>query len=364
MNRMPLIQADLAKLHHNVSVIRTACQKQGVSLAAVTKVVCADGPVTQALLDAGVDMLADSRLENLQKLPAALPRLYLRIADPEEAEETVRRSEFSLQSGVEAVKALGAAARGLGRLHRVILMIDLGDLREGIHYRDEALIRRVAAAVLREDGLELAGIGTNLTCFGGILPDEHNLGILLGIARNLRQAFGIQLPLISGGNSSSLHLLFEGRLPPGINHLRIGESLMLGMDTSSGLPFPQLSQRVFTLFARLVEVYDKPSMPEGSQGPNAFGEQVSFRDHGPMRRGILAIGRQDTDPERLTPLEEGVTILGASSDHLLVDLTRARPFRVGEALGFTPGYGALLKAYTSPYVSKSFINLEGIACLD
>ena len=364
MNRMPLIQADLAKLRHNVSVIRSACQKQGVSLAAVTKVVCADGPVTQALIHAGVDMLADSRLENLLNLPAVLPRLYLRIADPEEAEGIVRRSEYSLQSGIEAIRALGAAARRLGRLHKVILMIDLGDLREGIFYKDEALIRRAAVAVLKEDGLELAGIGTNLTCFGGILPDENNLGILLGIAQSLRQAFRIQLPIISGGNSSSLHLLFEGRLPLGINHLRIGESLMLGMDTSSGRPFPQLSQRVFTLHARLVEVYDKPSMPEGSTGPNAFGERVSFSDHGPMRRGILAVGRQDTDPERLTPLDEGVTILGASSDHLLVDLTRARPFQVGDVLGFTPGYGALLKAYTSPYVSKSAINLEGNTCQD
>ena len=71
-----------------------------------------------------------------------------------------------------------------------------------------------------------------------------------------------------------------------------------------------------------------------------------------MRRGILAVGRQDTDEARLTPLDPGVRVLGASSDHLLVDLTRAGQYTVGDTLGFTPGYGALLRAYTSPYVRR------------
>ena len=198
-------------------------------------------------------------------------------------------------------------------------------------------------------------MGTNLTCFGGILPDAQNLGVLLEIAADLRRQLGIPLPLVSGGNSSSLHLLLAGKLPSGINHLRLGEGLMLGMDTSDGTPIQQLSQQVFTQFARLVEVYDKPSKPIGKAGPNAFGEEVFFEDLGPMRRGILAIGRQDTDAEGLTPLDARIKVLGASSDHLIVDLNKAPDLKVGDVLGFTPGYGALLKAYTSTYIHKEYL---------
>lgn len=355
---MPEIRADLRELKHNADYILDKAEQYGVQIAAVTKVFCAQSGIADALVDFGFPMLADARIKNLNRLPIALPRLSLRISDPKKAEDVVRNSEVSLQSTKEAVKALGQAARKLNKEHKIILMIDLGDLREGIYYTNTKEIQDTARAVIREEGLVLEGVGANLTCFGGILPDQKNLGILLDIAKDLRQNLCVPLPLVSGGNSSSLHLLFEGRLPKGINHLRVGEGLLLGMDTATGIPFPQLSQAVFTQYAALVEASVKLSKPEGRTGPNAFGETVSFLDHGSMRRGILALGRQDTDPDRLNPRDKRVSIIGASSDHLLVDL-KDSPYQVGDNLAFIPGYGALLKAYTSEYVSKSLIDLEG-----
>ncbi len=351
---LPVIEFHEDRLTENLRLIRAACQRRGVRLAAVTKVFCADPRITEALLRGGADMLADARVQNLARLPDAVPRLCLRIADPGQADEVVRLSEYSLQSTQEAIRALGVSARRQNRLHRVILMIDLGDLREGIYHRDEECILETARLAAEEKGLQLAGVGTNLTCFGGILPDEANLGRLLDVAALIRERLTLPLPIVSGGNSSSLHLLFEGRLPKGINHLRVGEGLLLGMDTASGKPFPQLRQDVFTLRARLVEVFTKPSKPEGASGPNAFGERVRFEDLGPMRRGILAVGRQDTDPDGLCPQDERVAVLGASSDHLIVDLSRAPEYAVGDELSFTPAYGALLKAYTSAYVAREY----------
>lgn len=348
--KAPCIIANLAKIKENARYILTACEQNGVRMAAVTKAVCAHMPFVEALLEVGVPMLADSRVQNLARLPQTLPRLSLRSSDPALAHETVLHSEYSLQSELKAIFALGRAARGLGKRHSVILSIDLGDLREGLYHRDKAGLTRAAQAVKEEPWLALAGVGTNLTCFGGILPDDENLGTLIGIARSLRQELDLPIPIISGGNSSSLHLLFQGRLPKGINHLRIGEGLLLGRDTANGRPFPFLHQDAFTLVARLVEVQDKPSKPEGTSGPNAFGEYATFPDLGNMRRGILAIGRQDTDAQGLNPRDERVRILGASSDHLIVDLSLAPEYQVGDALAFTPDYGALLKAYTSPYV--------------
>ena len=356
MTGLPAISVDVKALKQNAAYILKACHDKGISLAAVTKAVCADSVIVSTLVEAGVDLLADARVQNLAKLPITPPRLCLRIGDPLAASDIVANAEYSLQSEIDTIKALGAAARRMKKIHQVILMIDLGDLREGIYYKHHERILETAALVLKEEGLDLAGIGTNLTCYGGILPDTGNMNVLLGIARILRGRFNIALPIVSGGNSSSLGLLFRGGLPSGITQLRIGESLLLGMDTSIGQPFPLLSRRVFTIHARIVEVQDKPSMPEGKRGPNAFGEEVTFTDNGPMRRGILAIGRQDADLERLTPLNPEITILGGSSDHLIVDLSRAQSCKVGGMLGFLPNYGSLLKAYTSLYVSKQYFN--------
>lgn len=346
----PYIKVNLDLIRHNAGVILTAATQAGVDICAVTKVVCADPAIVSVLSGLGFCALADSRVINLRTLPATLPRLSLRIGDPEEAEELVQSCEQSLQSTREAILALGEAARRLNKRHQVILMVDLGDLREGVLYKEEERLLDLAALTLSQANLDLVGLGTNLTCFGGILPDEHNLGQLLRLAKGIRERFSIPLPLVSGGNSSSLHLLFADKLPAGINHLRVGEGLLLGMDTSTGLPFPQLSQQAFTLYARLVEVYKKPSKPEGSTGPNAFGEEVSFSDHGPMKRGILAIGRQDIDLDGVTPRDDRVKVIGGSSDHLLVDLSQVPDARVGDLLAFSVGYGSLLKAFTSRYV--------------
>ncbi len=352
--RYPLIRADLDKLRHNLSFLSSLCHQNGVSMTAVTKCICADERIAAVFLEKA-DMLADSRVLNLQKLPADKPRILLRVPMPDEAAEAVASAEISLQSEVAAIVRFGAEAERQGRRHRVILMIDLGDLREGIFYTVTEAIHRAAMAVIEQPSLELYGVGANLSCFGGILPDENNLGELVRIAENLRKRTGAAIPIVSGGNSSSIGLLMEGRLPKGVNHLRFGESILLGNDTATGRPINGLHHEAFVLSAELVELQRKPSQPVGSAGPNAFGETVSFPDEGEQLRGILAVGRQDTNVEGLKPLDHHVRILGASSDHLLVDLSRAKTgYRVGDTLSFIPDYGALLRAYTSPYIERAY----------
>ena len=49
----------------------------------------------------------------------------------------------------------------------------------------------------------------------------------------------------------------------------------------------------------------------------------------------------------------GVTILGASSDHLVLD-TGAAPLPVGAEVTFGVDYSALVRAMTSPFVTKVF----------
>lgn len=325
---------------------------QGVQIALVSKVTCAHPAVIECIDQSGCDMLADSRVENLERSETTLPKLMLRIGMPEAAEEIVRVSDISLESEKETILALENAASKLNRKHRVILMIDLGDLREGVFFRDWDVILDIAQTVKSCPHLELYGTGTNLTCYGSVLPDRENLGTLVSITERLRKELDLPIPIISGGNSTSLRLLLDGTLPKGINHLRLGESVMCGMIPGTYTPISGCYQDAFTLSATLVECKQKPSYPIGTLSRNAFGETVEYVDKGIMLRGIAAIGRQDVHVDGLTPLDPDVEILGASSDHLLLDLTRSERYHVGSTVSFGLDYGALLSASTSAYVSK------------
>lgn len=354
MGEYPRICANLGKIRHNVDTLTALCRRHGITVAAVTKAVCADAAIARVFEQSDVAMLADARIENLDRLQTKKPKLLLRAPAPCEADEAVASADVSLVSEIDTIRALGKAALRAQKKHAVILMIDLGDLREGILFRDREGICRAAKSAAEEPALELRGVGTNLTCYGAISPDEMNLGELCRIAEEVREKTNLPVPLVSGGNSSTVGLLRANRVPKGINHLRLGESILLGNDTAIKRVINGLYGDAFTVSAQLIEIQRKPSIPIGTSGVNAFGERPVFSDNGEQIRGILKIGRQDTTSDGLTPHDANVLSIGASSDHLIVDLTRAKPYRVGDVLDFTPDYGALLRAYTSEYVKKVY----------
>lgn len=201
--------------------------------------------------------------------------------------------------------------------------------------------------------IRLYGLGTNLTCYGAIIPKNENLSLLVGLARKLEQRFHIRLPMVSGGNSSSIYLIEQGNLPEGINNLRLGESFLLGNDTAYGTRIPGTVGDALELEAEVIEIKEKPSLPVGEIGVDAFGHRPTYEDKGIMRRAIVAVGRQDVDTDSLQPRDPQIEILGGSSDHLLLDLTHCTTvYQVGDRIQFTLGYGSMLKAFTSPYVEK------------
>ncbi|HBK86396.1 MAG TPA: alanine racemase [Firmicutes bacterium] len=348
----PLLRIDLAKLRHNAQALLQLASPFGISIWGVTKVLCGAPAVGEAMLAAGITTLADSRLENLQQLPTA-EKVLLRLPDPKQANSVVHSADWSLNSELVTLQALSRAAVAAGKQHKVLLMVDVGDLREGL-WPDEVIpfVRQVIGL----PGIHVGGLGTNLTCYGGVLPDRNNLNILLELANDLRHLGLAECEVVSGGNSSTLELLIEGKIPKGINNLRLGESIILGRETSGRRALPGLYTDAVTVQAVAIEAKEKPSLPIGVIGQDAFGNTPVFFDSGRHRRVILAVGRQDVIPEGLLPLEPGVTVLGASSDHLLLD-TSAYPesVQVGQIFSFGLDYGALLAACTSPYVTKQFI---------
>ncbi len=354
----PRVTADLGAIRENVDRAAALCHRRGLSLAAVTKCACADAHILRVLEDSGCDWLADSRLSNLASVRSRKPRFLIRPSQRWELPEVAANAEISFQSEAETIRLLGEETARQGRRHKIILACDLGDLREGCFFRDEADILAAAEAALRAPALELYGVGMNLGCFGGVLPCEENMSGLMSIAEKLRARYGAPIPIVSGGSTVLIRHLLDGTVPPGINNCRMGELWLSGHDPGRGEDVPGFSRRCFTLEAQLIEVKRKPSKPIGPIGGDAFGHVIERLDLGPMQRGILACGKQDIDPESLYPMDERIRVVGASSDHTIVDLTDAPEYRLGDVLSFRLGYGSILRAYTSHYVERRYIGAE------
>lgn len=350
----PELLIDREKLAHNVRTIIKMGQEADVKIHFVTKCLRAWRPLVEVMQEAGAEYFADSRVENLKQISdLGLSHMMVRIPMISNASEVVRYSDLSLNSDLSVIEALSDAARALDREHGVILMVEMGDLREG--FMPEEMME-VASRVLNLRGVWLAGIGVNFNCYGGVIPEEHQLKSLTDMATAIRQRFNIPLPIVSGGNTGSLYLLSEGRMPEGVTHLRIGEGFLIGIETSFRKRIPDLFTDVFTLRAEIVELKRKPSVPKGLIGPNSFNEIPVFEDYGQIWRAILAIGEQDTRCDTLEPRDSNIKFLGASSDHMILDVTHAvRDLKVGDVLEFTPDYAALLRASTSPYVHKRLV---------
>lgn len=359
----PYITIDLDKIEHNTNTLVNLCREQGIQVAGVTKGTCGHPAVARAMLRGGVTALADSRLENIQRLRAAgikAPFILLRLPSLSSVEEVVESVEISLNSELSVLAALSAAALNSQRVHQVILMVDLGDLREGICLPE--LFAFVAEAV-KFPGIHIKGVGANLACLSGVVPTAQNMAQLVAMAQGLRKAFGLSLEWISGINSSGLELIAAKRMPAGVNHARIGEAILLGRETIQRRSWPDTFQDAFVLHAEVLELKRKPSRPLGELGQDAFGGHPTFAETGEMVRALLNVGREDLDPDGIQFLEPGFRVVGASSGYLVVDVTQtaltqttltqtSRPIQVGDELAFTLNYSALLTAMTSPYVKK------------
>ncbi len=351
----PKIQIDLKKLEHNVKTIIDLCKKKDIEVAGVTKVFCGHPEIAKAYIDGGVSYLADSRIENLIKLKDyKLPKILLRLPMISEVEKVVEYADISLNSEIETIKELSRASVEKGKIHKIILMVDLGDLREG--YFDEYELYKGSEEILKLEGIELLGLGTNLTCYGGVIPSQKNLRRLVEMGKTIEERYNIKLNIISGGNSSSLHLLLKDNKIEGINMLRLGESLVLGLETAYGNRIENTYDDVFQLEVEIIEIKEKPSLPTGEIGRDAFGKVPSFEDKGIRKRMIVAIGKQDVDFDTLILQDAGVTILGGSSDHLILDGTDSEvDYKVGDKLWFKLSYGGILSIMTSEYVKKEII---------
>jgi predicted amino acid racemase len=348
----PRLEIRLDHLQHNARVLVDRLARRGIAVTGVTKATLGSPEVARAMLRGGVVALGESRIENIEALHAAgldAPMVLIRSPMASQVERVVAHAGTSLNSEPAVIDALARAARDQGCIHRIVLMVELGDLREGIMPAD---VDAVARQVLRHPSLELHGIGANLACQSGVIPDQRNMDELTALAASIARTAGTPLAVVSGGNSATLEWAVTTEDTGLVNDLRLGESVLLGREPSRRTPLAGLHLDAFTLVAEVIEAKTKPTRSWGAIAETAFGTPAETIDRGDVVRVILGVGRQDIDPDGLeAPL--GWTVLGASSDHLVLD-AGTEPVTVGDEVRFGLTYGALLRAMTSPFVHRSF----------
>ncbi|MDO5738147.1 MAG: alanine racemase [Eubacteriales bacterium] len=347
----PKLLINRNKLLNNARKMKEFLSLHGVDFHLVTKAFSADPRLVEVLLEAGIENFADSRIINLKRLrPLAKSVLLTRIPQLSEVADVVEYADISLNSSKRVLEALNEAAGKANKKHGVIIMLELGDLREGFPLER---LPYDLPEIMELENLEIMGLGANFNCYGGVIPDQDTMLSLKNLQEDLEFDYERKLPLVSGGNSGSLHLLTSGQMPSAINHLRIGEAYLLGRETSYGERFLDLAEDVFTLQAEIVEVYEKNSVPTGEIGLNAAGEKPEFKNEGKIKRAIVALGGQDAIPENLVSQMPGVNYLGNSQDHTIFKLSGvAETLEVGDLINFKLDYVNLVRCFTSEYVTK------------
>jgi len=354
--RYPLVELNLKKLRNNIDQVKERCGKLGIGLAGVIKGFTGIPEGAKQFAEAGVDFIASSRLEQIRgciEYGIKASWMLIRVPMLSEAEEAVSLTDISLHSEVEVLKAFNREALKQGKVHKVILMVDLGDLREGFWDKKELL----DAALMVEnecDGLYLAGVGTNLGCYGSIKPTPQKMNDLIADAEMIEKAIGRKLDIISGGATTSFPLVLDNTMPERINNLRIGEGIILAKDLKDlyHLDMSYMYQDAFTLKAQVIEVKDKPSYPVGELSYDAFGNVGTYVDRGIRKKALLGLGKVDVAfPDMIFPRDKGIEILGASSDHMILDITEAeKEYKVGDIVEFDLCYATICFVTNSPNV--------------
>ena len=351
----PRVEIDVDGIVQNFQVIRELAASHGVRLNVVTKALAGYRPLIDALVEAGADSIGEAHLSNLIMTTDPVEKWMIRSPLPSQVANVVRYADVSLNTEVATIHALGEAAVSQGKIHRVIVMAESGDRREGVMAGELAGVCEEAARTL---GVELYGIGTEFGCVSDVVPSRDAMEGFVASVQDAEDRLGIELPVVSGGSSNSLLMLQEGTLPARVNNLRVGESILTGRVANYRTPIPGCCLDPFTLSAEIIEVKKKPSQPVGPRAPGEIpvDSDPLFPDLGVRRRALVAVGKQDVGIQHLIPHDPMVQVLEGSSDVFVADVTDCTTrYRVGDILTFSMDYFAILPAMVSSFVEKKLI---------
>ncbi|AFL84480.1 putative amino acid racemase [Belliella baltica DSM 15883] len=344
------------KLKQNFGFLKELFESNDISWGVVSKLFCGNRAYLKELIDLGVREIHDSRISNLAKVKEINPdvqTVYIKPPSKRNMEKMVRYADVSLNSELTTIKWISEEAVKQKRKHKIIIMVETGDLREGV--MGDHLID-FYAAIFELPNIEVIGLGTNLNCLNGVMPSSDKLIQLSLYKQIIELKFNKKIPWVSAGTSVTIPLMLHQQLPKGVNHFRVGETLYFGIDLFEEKVIDGMNGDVFELFAEIIEMQEKPLLPSGSLAANPQGEVIEIDEslYGKSSfRAILDIGLLDVDPKHLIPEDGEFEILGASSDMIILNLgINAKKYKVGDLVKFNLKYMGALGIMNSSYVDK------------
>lgn len=344
------------KLRHNYEFLDRLFKDHGIKWGITTKLLCGNKDYLQQVIDLGIGEVLDSRVSNLKTIKEIDPEartIYIKPPPKDIIESVVRYADVSLNTELSTMHALSEEAVRQGKVHEVIIMIEMGDLREGVMRED---LMDFYEEVFELPGLKVSGLGTNLNCLHGVMPDEDKLIQLALYKKIIELSFNKDIPLVSGGTTVTIPLLLRNQLPKGVNHFRIGEALFFGKDLFSGGTIEGMDPGVFELYSQIIEISEKPMVPSGELGSDPQGNtmEIDQKKYGKTSyRAILDIGHLDINPDYLININNDIEIIDASSDMLILDVgNNENNYKVGDFIRFRLKYMGALGIMNSNYIDK------------
>ncbi len=353
---MAYITLDTNRLKKNYDYLNKLFKRNDIKWSVVTKILSGHKEYLKEVLKLGVKQVCDSRASNLKIIKTLNPEvetIYIKPPAKQAIEMVVKYADISVNTEAETIQLLAEEAKKQNKTHKIIIMIEMGELREGVMRED---FIEFFANVFKMENIEVVGIGTNLSCLYGVLPNNDKL-IQLSLYEQLVEAkFDRVIPYVSGGSSVTIPLIFQNLLPKGVNHFRVGETLFLGTDVYNNKPFEQMHHDVFLLYAEIIELIEKPMVPTGDMGTNVDGHAFEFNENEIGKtsyRAIIDLGLLDVDEKHIEPVDGDLNFVGASSDMIVVDLgENKKEYKVGDTLEFRMDYMGVLRTVNSKYIEK------------
>src|SRR5690554_1278440 len=347
------------KLQENYQFLKLEFEENNISWGVVSKLLCGNELYLKELIDLGVDEIHDSRISNLatiKKIDPSVQTVYIKPVAKRNLAKMLKYADVSLNSELDTIRWINEEAGKQGKIHKVIIMVETGDLREGV--MGEQLVE-FYSKIFELPHVEVIGLGTNLNCLNGIMPSTDKLVQLSLYKQIIELKFNKKIPWVSAGTSVTLPLMFNKQLPKGVNHFRIGETLFFGLDLFEEKVIKGMNGDVFELFTEIIEMQEKPLAPTGTMATNPQGEvkQIDPDLYGQSSyRAILDIGLLDVDPKYLIQEDGEFEILGASSDMLILDLgENPKNYKVGDLIKFRLKYMGALAILNSDYIEKKVV---------
>jgi predicted amino acid racemase len=357
---MAFIEIHVKRIIENIAKLNNFLLSREKSWTLVQKVLGSNSEVIKELLKSEeisqLHSIGDSHLSGLKAVKEINPHmktLYIKPPALPYIQDIIKYSDISVNTSRNTIYALNKEAEKQKKIHQIIIMIEMGELREGV-LRDQVL--NFYEAVFNLPNIEVIGLGTNLGCMFGVQPNFDKLLQLTLYKQLIEVSFKQKLDLISGGSSITLPMLNDNKIPSEINHFRLGEASFLGISPLNNEPFLDLNTNTFEFNSYIVELKKKDNEPDGIIGDSNVGTTGDITNQGESYKAIVDFGSLDVNPNYLKPIKEDIKFFGNSSDMTVFDVGHNKlKLKEADAITFIPNYMGVANLMNSRFVDKEII---------